>query len=402
VNIDTEAMSLRKTFYQTTFTPIPSHIPRQLAIDLLHNHSEIIELNPLVIGHQPIKPPPKAPADEYYSTWYEINQRIQFIPGTGKVGSGKISFNGVFHDLPTGVQTHVYAAAGVDIRHNYTIGGNQPGEPPQPKELGSGAPANGLHLKQDVTITCNLMMISFVKKEMKSATEILLARLVKKAELIDAGVLHAMMDDGKLKTINPANRSSTVNPLSPGLSPGFPASNRSSTIPYLSPRFPPEGGFAGQLQNAPTDPGQSQYGHRNTQTDSRQSQYGQPSAPQGLGFELPADNTYPANTRQYSAPPAIGFELPADNTYPVQSPTSSHPSDSQPSTDRTSYYEMSGESATPHHEPMEQRAAVEQKSPIQEKALGNPDDRLSSRYYDSERIAKQARRTSWTPDDDKR
>jgi hypothetical protein len=62
-------MSLKKTFYQTTYTPIPSHIPRQLAIDLLHNHSEIIELNPLVIGHQPIKAPPKAPADEYYSTW---------------------------------------------------------------------------------------------------------------------------------------------------------------------------------------------------------------------------------------------------------------------------------------------------------------------------------------------
>lgn len=417
-------MSLRKTFYQTTFTPIPSHIPRQLAIDLLHNHSEIIELNPLVIGHHPIKPPPKAHADEYYSTWYEINQRIQFIPGAGKVGSGKISFNGVFHDLPTGVQTHVYAAAGVDIRHNYTIGGNQPGEIPQAKELGSGAPASGLYLKQDVTITCNMMMISFVKKEMKSATEILLTRLVKKAELVDAGILHAMMDEGKLKTVNPAQRSSTLSALSPGLSPGFAPSSRTSAIPYPSPRVPGEGGFAAQLQNAQTDPRHSHYGNSqadsrhsqygNSQADPRQSQHGGHSVPQGLNFELPANNTYPVHSRQSEyvqspVPQTMGFELPADNTYRVQSPASSHPSGSQPSTEGTPYYEMSGESATSHHDllvqqkgPIEHGASVEHRAHVVEEVPeGNRNDLQGNRNFGSPRIAKDARRPSWAPDDDR-
>jgi len=89
---------MSKKITYTNITPIPSFIPRQLAIDILHAHKEIIELNPLVIGFDAIKAPRDAPADEFYSTWYEISQRIQYVPGMGKLGSGKIKFKGVFHD----------------------------------------------------------------------------------------------------------------------------------------------------------------------------------------------------------------------------------------------------------------------------------------------------------------
>jgi hypothetical protein len=92
-------MVLRKKENYTHITPIPSHIPRQLAIEILHSHSEIITLNPLVLDHKPIKAPRDAKADEYYSTWYEVTERIQYIPGLGKFGSGKLSFNGCFHDM---------------------------------------------------------------------------------------------------------------------------------------------------------------------------------------------------------------------------------------------------------------------------------------------------------------
>src|SRR5271163_4908148 len=91
----------------TNITPLPSNIPRQLVIDMLHNHGEIIELNPIVIEHHPIKAPRKASADEYFSNWYEITERIEFLPGMGKLASGKVSFKGVFHDMPYGLQTHV-------------------------------------------------------------------------------------------------------------------------------------------------------------------------------------------------------------------------------------------------------------------------------------------------------
>ncbi|BDD63069.1 hypothetical protein MPDQ_003645 [Monascus purpureus] len=198
-------MMQKKDVY-TNITPLPSFIPRQLAIDLIHSHSEIITLNPLVLTHHAIPAPRDAPADEYYSAWYEIVQRIQVMPGMGRLGSSKISFRGCFHNVPWGVQTHIYAPMGIDLRHNYRIGGNQPGEPPESRELGLDIPAEGLYLREDIQIRCNFTMMPFVRGTLKSATKVLVDRLIRKAELLDAGVLRAMMEDGRLKTINPADR----------------------------------------------------------------------------------------------------------------------------------------------------------------------------------------------------
>lgn len=198
---------MKKKEVYTNITPLPSFIPRQLALDILHSHSEIITLNPLVLNHKAISAPRDAPAEEYYSTWYEISERIQVVPGTGRLGGSKISFRGCFHDVPWGVQTHIYAPLGIDLRHNYRVAGSQPGEPPEFRELGVNAPTTGIYLREDIEIRCNFAMVSFVRSQLKAASKVLVDRLIKKAELLDQGVLQAMMDNGKLKTINPADRS---------------------------------------------------------------------------------------------------------------------------------------------------------------------------------------------------
>ncbi|KAH7380037.1 hypothetical protein BKA66DRAFT_571118 [Pyrenochaeta sp. MPI-SDFR-AT-0127] len=277
---------MRKKTQYTQITPIPSFIPRQLAIDFLHSHSEIIELNPLVTGHEAIKAPRDAPADEFYSTWYEISQRIQYIPGIGKMGSGAIKFRGVFHDLPLGLQTHTYAPANVDLRNKWQICGNQPGEPPEPKELGSGAPPEGLYIREDVEIKCNMTMISFVRKEMKAAAKVMLDRLVKKAELLDSGALQGLMENGKLKTVNPADRSAYES-KSPQPSP---------TQPYQMPMSP---------TRSPTFP--------------RNSQYGQPSQQHVPPQQLLGQNN-------------VVMELPGDFYHPQTSPGFLHPNDNRHST----------------------------------------------------------------------
>ncbi|KAJ5766464.1 uncharacterized protein N7511_004080 [Penicillium nucicola] len=204
---------MRKKEAYTQITPIPSNVPRQLALDILHSHSEIITLNPLVLSHRPIKAPRDAASDEYYSTWYEITERVQYLPGLGKMGSGKISFKGCFHDTAWGLQTHMYAPMSIDLQSKWRIAGNQPDETPdlegrEPRS--AGAPANGLYLREDVEISCNLTLMSFVKGQLKAASKVLVDRLIKKAELLDAGVLQAMMEDGKLRTFNPADRSSLI------------------------------------------------------------------------------------------------------------------------------------------------------------------------------------------------
>lgn len=300
---------MKKKSVYANITPIPRHIPRQLAIDMLHSHGEIIELNPLVLGYKPVKAPQDAPSDEFFSTWYEITERIQYIPGMGKMGSGKIAFKGVFHDMPWGLQTHVYAPMGIDIRNKWQIRGNQPGEPPETKELGSGAPADGLYLREDIEIRCNPAMISFVKKELKAASKVMVDRMVKKAELIDSGVLSAMMEDGKLKTLNPADRSQTF-----GQGQYSPTGMTTPKSPYP----PPSPGLLDRRQSAYGR--QSQYGY-----DSRQSQYGGvPLAPQqGLAIEMPGSTQYAtAPDNQRLQPPnrfsAAVSELSASSPSPGQ------------------------------------------------------------------------------------
>ncbi|EME40734.1 hypothetical protein DOTSEDRAFT_100138, partial [Dothistroma septosporum NZE10] len=189
----------KKTIY-TKITPLPRNVPRQLAIEMLHSHKEVIELNPLVTGVKPIDAPRDAPNDEYFSQWYEINEVITWGFGMKK----KIAFKGVFHDQPYGLQSHVYAPMGVDLRNKYRIGGNQPGEPRETRELGIDTPLDGLYLREDVEIVCNLALAGFVKKETKEATGKMIARLARKAELLDEGKLHAMFENGMLKTAKPS------------------------------------------------------------------------------------------------------------------------------------------------------------------------------------------------------
>ncbi|KAL1879672.1 hypothetical protein VTK73DRAFT_6847 [Phialemonium thermophilum] len=301
---------LRKKESFTVITPIPGFIPRQLAIDILHSHSEVITLNPLVLDHKPIPPPRDAQSDEFYSTWYEITERIQYIPGIGKMGSGTIKFNGCFHNMPWGLQTHIYAPLNVDLRNKYQIAGNQPGvEPPEQPEIGLkslGAPSDGLYLREDIEIKCNVTVVSFVKAQLQKAGKEMVSRMIKKAELLDAGVLHAMIEDGKLKTINPADRSNTIKSPQPSPTSLYPAppgsprapSSVSQSVPYKIPRpqsyLPP---------NSAVYPPQS----------SPQFGYAQPSQ----ASELPAAYHHPGSQ---SGPQFFTAELPGDTYHPQSSP----------------------------------------------------------------------------------
>ncbi|PGG98781.1 hypothetical protein GX51_06641 [Blastomyces parvus] len=167
----------------TTVTPLPPHIPRSIVIETLHAHSEMIELNPLVIRHQRCKAPPNAPPDEFHCIWYELTDKIHYLPG-GMIRSN-VTYKACFHDLPLGLQTHIYAPTGLDIRNRWTVGGNMPGEPREPVELGlTNVPREGLFLREDVDMRCNIFAASFVKKTLKEAHAVLVERLIMKADLL--------------------------------------------------------------------------------------------------------------------------------------------------------------------------------------------------------------------------
>ncbi|KAJ8125717.1 hypothetical protein O1611_g7921 [Lasiodiplodia mahajangana] len=172
-------MSKRTTF--TTISPLPAGITREVVIEFLHNHQEMIDLNPLIIERHPIPPPPHAPDEETRCVWWSLTDKISYLPG-GLV-SGEIAYTAAFNDLPNGVQTHCYAPLSTDIRERWSLGGTLPGEPLEPVEIGLGAPRQGLYLREDVELRCNFMMASFVKKTLKNAHGTLVERLCQKAAM---------------------------------------------------------------------------------------------------------------------------------------------------------------------------------------------------------------------------
>lgn len=175
---------MSKRHVQTVLTPLPPGVPRDVVFSTLRNHLEMIDLNPLVESRTKMtKPPAHATAEEYHCTWYELVDKVQYVPGMGSMGSGRVTYSACFHDLPTGVQTHVYAPLGLDIKEKWTVGGTLPGEPKQPVELGLNIPKDGLYLREDIDMKCNIMVLSFVKKNLKKAHRVLVERMVEKAKL---------------------------------------------------------------------------------------------------------------------------------------------------------------------------------------------------------------------------
>lgn len=149
----------------------------------LRNHFEMIDLNPLVIDRHIAKAPAHALEEEIHATWYEITDNIKYMPGTK--GSA-VSYFGCFHDLADGLQTHVYAPAGLEIKGRWTLGGSLPGEPVQPVEIGLGIPSQGLWLREDVDMKCNILLTSFVRKTLKKAHASLVGKLLEKANKSEA------------------------------------------------------------------------------------------------------------------------------------------------------------------------------------------------------------------------
>jgi hypothetical protein len=235
----------KRTFF-TNITPLPSGITRQTVLDTLYTHVEMIDLNPLVEERHPIKPPGKATAEEYHCQWYELTDRISYLPGG--LMSGKVTYQACFHDLANGLQTHVYAPMGLDIKNKWTIGGTLPGEPTQPVEIGQGIPLQGLYLREDVDMRCNMLMTNFVKKTLKKAHAALVARLVVKAQLYEAASINDRLSDRTYHSDEyPEDTSSaSLTRLSAGRSPHLSLSHRSSSSrsipqsPLSSPIFPPQ------------------------------------------------------------------------------------------------------------------------------------------------------------------
>ncbi|KAK5129592.1 hypothetical protein LTR08_003057 [Meristemomyces frigidus] len=167
----------RRTF-MTNITPLPPSIPRDIAIACLHNHVEMIRLNPLVLRSERTTAPPNATLEEQVNcVWYEITDMMNY-----GVTKSELSYKGGFYNLDNGIQTRVFAPAGVDIKSTWKVKGSMPGEPPEPAELGVNVPNSGLYIREDIELRCNIFLMSFIKRNLRKPHTKLMQNVIVLAE----------------------------------------------------------------------------------------------------------------------------------------------------------------------------------------------------------------------------
>lgn len=235
-----------KTAVFTTITPLPAGITRNSVLDMYHDHLAMIDLNPLVVERFKCKPPGYAPTDEYYTTWYTIKDKVSYLPGG--LATGSVSYHACFQDLDDGLQTHVYAPLGLDIRAKWSVGGRLPGEPKSPTELGVTVPRHGLYIREDVRMTCSSLLLGFVKRTFKDSHASLVEKLVERAHILESNFANDRLK--ALRNVDPGERmghgdifiAPPPDYMPPGYtlhapSPPYASHTRSYSDPVLSPGF---------------------------------------------------------------------------------------------------------------------------------------------------------------------
>ncbi|KAF2671320.1 hypothetical protein BT63DRAFT_412368 [Microthyrium microscopicum] len=287
-------MSKKSTF--TTITPIPAGVSRETVMATLRNHVEMIDLNPLVIDRFQVKAPSFASPEEFHSVWYEIVDKISYLPGG--LAKGDIHYHGCFHDLPEGLQTHVYAPLGLDLRSRWILGGNLPGEPAEAVELGLGIPKQGLYLREDVTMKCNVLMGGFVKKNIKNSHGQLVSRLMEKAKIVEVSASNASLVSAK--------RASTMSSQSPAMGAPSPAlSHGTPTMGAPSPAFSQAGMDQrpySMMSQSSSGSVPSVYQHPQQQAYPGQQAYGQQMHPGQQGYVPGVQGQLPPGAYEHQVP----------------------------------------------------------------------------------------------------
>lgn len=82
----------------TVITPLPAGISRETVRNTLQNHTGMIDLNPLVQERFRLpKPPASATPEEFHCAWYQIVDKVSYLPGG--MATGKVAYHACFHDL---------------------------------------------------------------------------------------------------------------------------------------------------------------------------------------------------------------------------------------------------------------------------------------------------------------
>lgn len=222
--------------------------------------------------------------------WYEITDEIQYIPGTPL--KGEVSYKAGFYDLPTGLQTHTFAAGGVDIRGKWTVGGTLPGEKKEEVEIGSNKPREGLYIHEEVDLRCNILLTSFVKKNLKKSHATLVESIIKKATSSDLNFVRPE----HTRTASTHDSDGDVRPNRPSNVPSWSSSTPTSYQAPAGQCSCPMAAFGVHMANCQKEPAQS---HNDTPRSEPSSE--PPAERAAVPAPAPDLTQHPAFRRERSA-----------------------------------------------------------------------------------------------------
>ena len=147
-----------------TTSPLNQSISFAEILSALHNHSQMITLNPLVISHVPA---PTDNSETSVSTTYSITERISYLPF--HLWDSEFTFTASFENTSSGLDTVTHAPAGVDLDSRWKV-------------LSVGAllgrnDHKGCWLEETVKVTCSILLMPYVKSSMKGSHAELRRRL---------------------------------------------------------------------------------------------------------------------------------------------------------------------------------------------------------------------------------
>lgn len=165
----------------TNRTPLPPSLTEAAVVRSLHDHDAMITQNPLVIHYERCPAPEDAAPDEASAIWYELTDRVDYLPGG--LLQGRVRYRGCFFDTPQGIRTHIYAPLGVRIRNNWTV--QHRGFPREQEANGpegtrdhpGAASESDLELHEEIELRCPLGAARFIRRTLEQAHGQLVARL---------------------------------------------------------------------------------------------------------------------------------------------------------------------------------------------------------------------------------
>lgn len=160
----------RTTFSNNVTTAIPSDVNPQVLVKLLHDHSFLITMSPIVTRHSPRD-------EEDGKITYDVWENIDLLPfGLWK---HEIHFTAAFQDKGDGVVSWIEAPLGFNSKANYTVRGAKAGE--------EDSEASGMVLEEEIESACSVVFKPFVEWTMVPVRKKMHAQLTEKAREMGNG-----------------------------------------------------------------------------------------------------------------------------------------------------------------------------------------------------------------------